>query len=160
MNIRTMVDPDLPRLISLTIETFRPFYEDYVHHLMGDEVFEHQHGHWQQDYRDELPALHDPESGRQIAVCETGGDIVGYVSWKIGPKPRHGEIYILAVSLESRGHHVGRRLCNHAIAQMKQSGVDVVGIGTGDDDFHAAARGLYEGLGFTKIPIAGYLKRI
>jgi hypothetical protein len=43
---------------------------------------------------------------------------------------------------------------------MKADGVHVVGIGTGDDAFHAAARSLYEGLGFTKIPIAGYLKRI
>jgi len=43
---------------------------------------------------------------------------------------------------------------------MKFDGVEVVGIGTGDDAFHAAARALYEDLGFTKIPIAGYLKKI
>jgi ribosomal protein S18 acetylase RimI-like enzyme len=55
---------------------------------------------------------------------------------------------------------VGRQLSLHAIEEMKADGVEVVGIGTGDDAFHAAARGLYEGLGFTKIPIAGYLKKI
>ncbi len=55
---------------------------------------------------------------------------------------------------------MGRQLCLHAIDAMKQSGVDVVGIGTGDDAFHSAARALYESLGFTKIPIAGYLKKI
>jgi hypothetical protein len=43
---------------------------------------------------------------------------------------------------------------------MKAAGVEVVGIGTGDDAFHAAARSLYESMGFTKIPIAGYLKKI
>jgi ribosomal protein S18 acetylase RimI-like enzyme len=160
MNIRTMADPDLPTLISMTIETFRPFYEGYVHDLMGDEVFAHQHGDWEQDYRDEVPTLHAPEAGRHVAVCDLDGGIIGYVSWKIGPKARHGEIYVLAVAPEWRGHHVGRQLCDHAIAEMKQAGVDVVGIGTGDDDFHAAARGLYESLGFTKVPIAGYLKRI
>ena len=52
------------------------------------------------------------------------------------------------------------RLVDAAIAEMKADGVDVVGIGTGDDAFHSAARGLYESLGFTKIPIAGYLKRV
>jgi len=30
----------------------------------------------------------------------------------------------------------------------------------GDDAFHAAARGLYESFGFTKVPIAGYIARI
>jgi hypothetical protein len=43
---------------------------------------------------------------------------------------------------------------------MKLSGVDVVEIGTGGDPFHTAARALYESLGFTKIPLAAYLKRI
>lgn len=160
MNIRTMTDSDLPRLVELTIETFRPFYEGYVHDLMGDQLFEHQHGTWEQDYRDEVPTLHDPSSGRHVIVCVDDETIVGYASWKVGPKPRHGEIYILAVSPGRRGYGVGRQLCDVAIAAMKDSGVDVVGIGTGDDDFHSAARGLYESLGFTKIPIAGYLKRV
>jgi hypothetical protein len=43
---------------------------------------------------------------------------------------------------------------------MRAAGVEVVGIGTGDDAFHAAARALYESLGFTKIPTAAYLKKI
>jgi len=160
VNIRTMVESDLPALIELTIETFRPFYEGYVHDLMGDELFEHQHGDWEQDYRDDVPTLHDPSAGHHVVVCVADGTIVGYVSWKVGSKPRHGEIYILAVTPDWRGRRVGRQLCDHAIAAMKESGVDVVGIGTGDDSFHSAARGLYESLGFTKIPIAGYLKRI
>ena len=160
MTIRTMTQSDLPALVDLTIETFRPFYEGYVHDLMGDEIFEHQHGDWEQDYRDEVPTLHDPSAGRHVRVCEADGTVVGYVAWKVGPKPHHGEIYLLAVSSGSRGEQVGRRLCDVAIAAMRDSGVHVVGIGTGDDDFHRAARGLYESLGFVKIPIAGYLKRI
>jgi hypothetical protein len=43
---------------------------------------------------------------------------------------------------------------------MKADGVEFVSIGTVDDAFHAAARTLYESLGFTKIPVAVYLKRI
>ena len=48
----------------------------------------------------------------------------------------------------------------HALAAMRSTGVAVVGVGTGDDAFHAAARSLYESLGFTKIPIAGYLMKV
>jgi ribosomal protein S18 acetylase RimI-like enzyme len=160
MNIRTMTDADLPEILALTIETFRPFYEGYVHDLLGDELFELHHGRWEQDYRDEVPTLHEPGSGRQVAVCVVDDQIVGYVSWKLGPQPDHGEIYVLAVASQWRRHAVGRQLCEHAIAAMKAAGVAVVGIGTGEDAFHAAARSLYEELGFTKIPIAGYLKRV
>jgi len=38
MNIRTMADPD----------------------LMGDEIFQHQHGDWEQNYRDEVPRCTHP----------------------------------------------------------------------------------------------------
>jgi ribosomal protein S18 acetylase RimI-like enzyme len=160
MLIRPFAASDLEQLIALTIETFRPFYEDYVHPLLGDEVFRHQHGQWPEDYRLEVPTLHDPPAGRHVAVAEIDGAIAGYVAWMPGERARSGSIWMLAVSSSHRRLEVGRQLCLHAIAAMKASGVEVVGIGTGDDAFHAAARALYEDLGFTKIPIAGYLKQI
>lgn len=160
MHIRPFADSDLQRLIGITIQTFRPFYEGYVHPLLGDEVFRHQHGQWEQDYRDEVSTLHDPAAGRHVAVAQVGEAIAGYVSWRTDEKPNHGDIYLLAVSSPDRRRHVGRRLCLHAIQEMQANGVEVVGVGTGDDAFHAAARALYESLGFTKIPIAGYLKKV
>ena len=160
MILRPFEDSDLQALIDLTIETFRPFYEDYVHPLLGDELFRHQHGHWQQDYRVEVAALHDPGAGRHVVVAQIGPDIAGYVAWRPGERPKSGQIDILAVSSPHRRQDVGRRLCEHAIREMKADGVEVVGVGTGDDAFHLGARALYESLGFTKIPIAGYLKRI
>jgi ribosomal protein S18 acetylase RimI-like enzyme len=160
MRIRPFVDSDLQRLIDLTIETFRPFYEGYVHPLLGDEVFEHQHGQWEQDYRDEVPSLHDPAAGRHLAVAQVGQTVVGYISWRPGERPHSGQIQLLAVSSSHRRQNVGRQLCLYAIQQMRADGVEVVGVGTGDDAFHAAAQALYESLGFVKIPIAGYLKKI
>jgi ribosomal protein S18 acetylase RimI-like enzyme len=160
MTIRPYRDSDLPALIDLTIETFRPFYEDYVQSLLGEEIYQHQHGNWEQDYHDEVPTLHDPAAGRFIAVAETDGAAVGLVAWNVGGKPHHGQISLLAVSRSHRGQRVGHDLCQYAIGRMRSEGVEVVGIGTGDDSFHAAARSLYEELGFTKIPVAAYLKRI
>jgi ribosomal protein S18 acetylase RimI-like enzyme len=160
MHIRPFVDSDLQPLTDLTIQTFRQFYEDYVHLLLGEEVFRHQHGQWEQDYRDELPTLHDPTAGRHVAVAQLGGATVGYVAWRPGDRPNSGQIYLLAVSSSHRRRRVGRQLCLHAIRKMRADGVEVVGIGTGDDAFHAAARALYESVGFTKIPTAAYLKKI
>jgi hypothetical protein len=39
-------------------------------------------------------------------------------------------------------------------------GVGFVESGTGGDAFHTAARTLYDSIGFTKIPVAVYLKKI
>jgi ribosomal protein S18 acetylase RimI-like enzyme len=161
MRIRTFDPRDLDTLVDLTIETFRPFYEGYVLELMGSELFELHHGRWEQDYRDEVPTLHDPAASRWVAVAEVDGGVAGYVAWKVEPnRPDHGEIYLLAVAPSHRRHQIGHQLSVHAIDAMKLHGVAVVGIGTGDDAFHAAARGLYESLGFTKVPIAGYISRI
>lgn len=160
MRLRPFAPRDLPALIDLTIETFRPFYDDYVRALLGEEIFGHQHGHWQQDYREQVPTLHDPLRGRFVTVGENDDVIAGYVSWRLGGRPHHGEITLLAVSAPYRHQRLGYELCANAIEHMKRDGVDVVEIGTGDDAFHASARALYENLGFTKIPTAAYLKRI
>ncbi len=160
MHIRPFTAADLERLVDLTIETFRPFYEGYVHPLFGDELFRLHHGQWEQDYRDEVPTLHDPSAGRWVAVAEVGDTIAGYVGWKTGGARNHGQIYMLVVGQPYRHQGVGRELCLDAIREMKAGGVEKVGVFTGGDPFHAAARALYQSLGFIEIPIAGYLKMV
>ena len=161
MQIRPLEVDDYPATIELLVETFRPFFQDYVRPLLGEKVFQHQHGRWEQDYRDELPTLHAPETNRHAVVAHLAdGAITGLVSWRLDGIPHHGQVYLLAVSPLHRRQHIGRRLCEHAIGHMRASGVEVVGIGTGGDPFHAPARALYEGLGFTQIPVAVYLGAI
>jgi ribosomal protein S18 acetylase RimI-like enzyme len=95
-----------------------------------------------------------------IPGLDVGGTVVGYVAWKVDASRKHGEIDILAVSAENRRHHTGTYLCEHALANMKASGVEVVALGTGGDRFHAPARSLYESLGFTPFPGVYYFKAI
>jgi ribosomal protein S18 acetylase RimI-like enzyme len=160
MLIKPIEDSDVQNLINIAVDTFHPFYEEYVRALLGEEVFHHQHGNWRQDYQSDIPTLHSPESGRHLAAAEVNDEIVGFVAWKTNVKPNHGEIYLLAVSRSYRQQHVGRKLCLHALEEMKKTGVEVVGVGTGGDSFHAPARALYESLGFTPIPVMAYLKKI
>jgi ribosomal protein S18 acetylase RimI-like enzyme len=158
MIIRPFASEDLDTIISMTIEIFRPFFENYVRPLYGPVVFNHQHPNWQQDYRDEIPTLHDPAAGKHIAVAQADDAIAGYVCWRTDDKPNHGEIYLLGVAPKARRQNLGRRLCLHAIEEMRTMGVEVIAIHTGQDPFHDAARTLYEHLGFLKVPMAGYLK--
>ncbi|MGV9877852.1 GNAT family N-acetyltransferase [Streptomyces sp. NPDC003006] len=91
-----------------------------------------------------------------VAVAEVDDGIAGYVAWSVDPARRKGSVTILAVSAEYRRRHVGTTLCEHAFAQMRSLGAEAAEIGTGGDTFHAPARALYEGLGFTPLPVAVY----
>lgn len=161
MHIRPLHADDHSATLDLLIDTFAPFFEDYVRPHLGEQVFQHQHGHWQQDYRDELPTLHAPDEGRYASIgILQGGAIGGLVSWRVDARSRHGEIYLLAVAPASRRQRIGRTLCEHAIAHMRSEAVEVLQIGTGGDPFHAPARALYQQLGLTETPVAVYLGAI
>ena len=120
MHIRPFADRDLPSLINLTIETFRalltratsiPYWATTcsgTSTASGNRTTETS-----------LPSLHDPAAGRHVAVAQTDADIVGYVAWQPGDRPASGQIAMLAVSSSQRRHGVGRRLCLHAIHEMK-----------------------------------------
>jgi ribosomal protein S18 acetylase RimI-like enzyme len=162
MNIRPYHSRDLNALAELTIATFGPFYEEYFRPLVGEAVFHHQHGRWADDYRTQIPTLHDPAGNEQVAVAENGdGAIVGYVAWKVDPARCHGDVVILAVAAAHRRDHIGTALCEHAFAEMSRRDVEVVTIGTGGtDSFHAPARALYESLGCVPVHVAVYFKQL
>jgi ribosomal protein S18 acetylase RimI-like enzyme len=162
VNIRPYHPRDLSALIELTIETFGPFFEDHFRPLAGEVIFQHQHGRWADDYRAQVPALHDPAAGKHVAVAETGdGAIAGYVAWHVDPARGHGDVVILAVAAPVRRGHIGTVLCEHAFAAMAEDDVEVVTIGTGGtDSFHAPARALYESLGCVPVHVAYYFKQL
>ncbi|MFF5344252.1 GNAT family N-acetyltransferase [Streptomyces althioticus] len=166
MRIRAFTPRDLTTLTDLTIETFRPFYEDSFRPLVGETVFANQHGDWRDDYRREVPGLHAPERHLYVAVAEaddSNGDsdsLAGYVAWSVDTDRRNGSISHLAVSAQHRRGHLGTALCEHAFAHMRSLGAEVVEIGTGGDPFHAPARALYERLGCTVLPTAVYYRQL
>ncbi|MEU6133177.1 GNAT family N-acetyltransferase [Saccharopolyspora sp. NPDC047091] len=160
MLIREFVADDLSTLIDLTIRTFRPFYEDVFRPLVGEVVFTHQHGAWREDYHDQVAALHAPERNAHVAVAVGEDGITGYVAWSVEPPRRNGTITLLAVDDQHRARGVGAALCEHAFAEMRARGAEVVEIGTGGDAFHAPARALYERLGCTPLPVVAYYRRL
>lgn len=159
MDIREFQDSDLPALIDVTIEAFRPLY---VHHwpaLISPEVFAHDHGEWEAAYRQEVPTLHDPVKRRFVTVAEEGGSILGYVGWDIS-NGDSGRLEMVAVHPEFQRRGVGVALCRSVLDGLRDQGAVVVHIGTGGDDFHAPARRLYESLGFTGLPVMDYTKAL
>jgi ribosomal protein S18 acetylase RimI-like enzyme len=160
MLIRPFVQHDLPRLTELTIETFRPFFEDSFRPLVGEVIFVNQHGNWSDNYRKQVAELHDPDQHKYVAVAEADDAIVGYVAWSVDPAARHGRITLLAVAAAHRRHGAGTALCRHALDDLRSRGAEVLVVGTGGDPFHAPARALYERLGCTQLPVAVYYRQL
>ncbi|MFY1625478.1 GNAT family N-acetyltransferase [Micromonospora sp. WMMD723] len=147
-------------LLELTIATFGPFYEDSFRSIVGDAIMVNQHGTWREDYREMWLGLHDPQSNKHVVVAEDGNTLLGFAAWQTNPDKRSGAIDIIAVAADQRRHHVGTALCVHAFEAMKQAGIEVVSIGTGGDQFHGAARALYDSLGMTALPLVHYYKTL
>lgn len=161
MHIRGFQSSDLPALVDLTIEVFGPFFEQSFRAMVPPDVYEHQHGHWADDYRESVPKLHDPEHGKQVAVVECNdGQLAAYVGWHVDQERRHGQIEILAVRESHRRGGLARALSEHAMSAMREHNVEVVSLGTGGDWFHAPARAFYESLGFHLVPVAVYMRSL
>jgi hypothetical protein len=85
MLLRECRQSDLPALIDLTIEAFRPFFEGDLPEVLDPRVFAHDHGNWKEKYRAEVPALHDANSNRFIILAEDSERPLGYVGWQVTP---------------------------------------------------------------------------
>ncbi|HWH99536.1 MAG TPA: GNAT family N-acetyltransferase [Propionibacteriaceae bacterium] len=159
MHIRDFLPADLPALIDLTIEAFRPLFEADLPAVLDPRVFAHDHGRWEDGYRREVPTLHDPASNRFITLAEDDGRLLGYVGWQVNPDGS-GRLQMVAVHPDERRRGVGLAVCRAALMHLKENGVTVVHVGTGGDAFHAPARRLYESLGFTGYPVVDYTRAI
>lgn len=158
MHIRDCTPLDLPTLIELTIETFRPLLAGSLVQLRP-EVTEHDHGRWEDDYRREVPSLLAPDEGRFITLAEEHGRPLGYVGWNTTGESS-GRLEMVAVRPDARRRGIARALCSAALTRLEQLGVTVVHIGTGGDEFHAPARALYESLGFVPYPTVDYARSL
>ncbi len=113
MHIRDFQPTDLPALIDLTIEAFRPLFEVDLPALLDPAVFAHDHGSWADDYRREVPTFHDPEADRFIVLAEeTAGDgsPLGYVAWQVNADGS-GRLQMVAVHPDARRRGVGKATC-------------------------------------------------
>ncbi len=158
MHIRDCTTRDLPALTDLTIEVFRPLLTGSLVELRPD-VSAHDHGHWEDDYRQEVPSLLAPEHGRFITLAEEHGKPLGYVGWNT-TEGSSGRLEMVAVHPDARRRGVARALCANVLTRLGELGVTVVHVGTGGDEFHAPARRLYESLGFIPYPTVDYARSI
>lgn len=157
MRLRSYTGSDFEAILALTIEVFGPFLTDSLRPAVGEAIFTAQHGDWRGDYRLQLGDLHDPANGKHVLVAEDGAELIGFTAWSVDARQR-AWIDFVAVRPSHRRTGTATALCRATFAALRADGVGVVGLGTGGDGFHAAARALYDSLGMTPFPNVVYFR--
>jgi GNAT superfamily N-acetyltransferase len=85
---------------------------------------------------------------------------VGFVAVKLHSEDSMGEIYMIAVDPDFQGQGIGTKLIEFALNWMKEAGMSIAMVETGDDPGHETARRTYEKAGFGLFPVARYFKKL
>jgi ribosomal protein S18 acetylase RimI-like enzyme len=157
--IRLYEPHDFTRVHEVCVAAFTPVHEGFEQAL-GSEIFAREYPGWQARYADDIRRLsEDPDT--QLHVVEDGGAIVGFVTTRIDPARKVGELGLNAVDPAQQGRGIGKDMYAFALRNLKERGADYAYVGTGADAAHAPARAAYEAIGFDRsIPVVYYYRKL
>jgi ribosomal protein S18 acetylase RimI-like enzyme len=143
-------------VVNLSLRAWAPVFAS-VERVLGSAIFRRLHPDWREDQRRVVEEVCAGKHGRAW-VAQVGG-VVGFVAVDVfDPKRGMGEITILAVDPDHQGVGIGAALTGFALERLKDDGMKVAIVETGDDPGHAEARRAYEKAGFVLSPVARYFK--
>lgn len=112
---------------------------------------------WRERQYAEIATVLDGEP-ENIDVALEDTTPVGWVCTRLHPEDSMGEVYILAVDPDRHRAGIGRSLLDHSFHRVRDAGMRMVMVETGDDPGHEPARRAYESAGFQRWPVARYFK--
>lgn len=157
--IRLFEPRDFDRVHQICVAAFTSVHDGFEQAL-GPEIFGREYPGWQARYADDIRALaEDPNI--QLHVVEDAGAIVGFVTTRVDPARKVGELGLNAVDPAHQGRGVGKDMYAFALGNLKERGADYAYVGTGGDEAHAPARAAYEAVGFDRsIPVVYYYRKL
>jgi GNAT superfamily N-acetyltransferase len=160
LTIREASPGDHKALLELAARAWEPVF-DSVNAVLGDELARLLHGEdWRNHHAREIREILDSDS-TTTWVAEVNGTVVGFVAaLVVDPVRRIGEVRVVGVEPTAQRHGIGVALVRRAERWLHEQGMTVAFVGTGGDDGHAAARALYEALGYRLFPSAQYFRVI
>jgi len=159
MRIEPYTPDYLDAVVRLSLRAWAPVFESIQNALDADLFNAFYADGWrisQEKAVTEVCAADDTT----VWVAIDGATVVGFIAVKLTVEDSMGEIYMVAVDPEAQGRGIGSQLIEFALNWMKQAGMSVVMVETGDDPGHAPARHTYEKLGFRLWPVARYFKQL
>ena len=95
-----------------------------------------------------------------MRIALTDARVSGYLGLREHPDDSMGEIYIIAVDPDFQRQGVGEALMAYAFEWMRQRGLSMAMVETGDDAGHSPSRAAYESAGFERYPVARYFRKL
>ena len=153
--IRRFATGDSHAVLRLSLLAWEPVFAAWLR-ILGPELYPIAiYEDWRVSQGEAVERIcHDEEILTWVAVV--GGDVAGFVSYKLDDDSKTGEVELLAVSPDHQSRGVGTALNDFALAKMKEAGMRLAVAGTGDDEGHAPARRSHEKAGHTALPLARY----
>lgn len=157
VEIRALQERDLDGVVELSLRAWEPVFAS-LRDVLGDPIFLRLKPDWRAAQAAEVRASCTSDD-RDAFVALAAGRPVGFVTVALDAfNEGMGVIEIIGVDPAFQRRGIGSRLTAHALDHMRRCGMDVAAVETGGDRGHAPARAAYEALGFTRLPVARYLK--
>lgn len=159
LHIRPLHEHDVEAVVQLSLSAWAPVFESF-RQVLGPAIYTAIWPDWQASQRAGIEGVCADREGTPTWVAEVDGTVAGFLSYKLSPADRTGEVLLLAVHPEHQNRGIGTALNEFALRQMQESGVQLARVETGGDPGHAPARRCYEKAGYTGLPLVRYFQKL
>ncbi|HKS26216.1 MAG TPA: GNAT family N-acetyltransferase [Pyrinomonadaceae bacterium] len=159
MQIQPFSTNHLEAVIRLSLRAWEPVF-DSIQKVMGPELYRESYPDgWRASQQTAVEEVCASEN-MHVWVAVEGEQTFGFVAVKLHRESSMGEIYMIAVDPDAQRRGTGTALTNFALEWMKDAGMTMAMVETGQDAGHAPARRTYEKAGFGLWPVARYFKKL
>ena len=130
----------------IAVVAWDAIHDAYIERL-GKEMHDDILDGWQERKRKSVESSLIAGRGYVALVDDV---VAGFISYRVNPDNKTGEIMENAVSPEFRGMGIGTKMYEFVLDKMRNEGMVYASVSTGLDDGHAPARRSYEKAGFSK----------
>jgi ribosomal protein S18 acetylase RimI-like enzyme len=158
IDVRAVEPGEVERLVDVALRAWEPVHASMAT-VLGEPLNRRVYPDWAKSQAaDVRAACADPDM--HVFVAVDGQVLHGFVSLVIDASERSGEIDMIAVDPAVQRRGIAGALTDHAMRVMRDAGCTLVHVATGGDPGHAAARALYEAVGFRALPLVRYYREL
>lgn len=153
--IRPARPEDADRCGEIAVAAWLCVFESW-REIIGEAVWERVFGDWEDRKRGSVISQVRDHTEHAI-VTEVGGEIAGFITWRLHPEQGVGEISNNAVDPDFQGGGIGTAQVRWVLEHFRQEGMEAARVMTGGDPGHAPARAMYRKAGFERgLPYVEY----
>lgn len=157
--IRPATQADFPELVQMTWLSFEPIFASFKQ-VMGEEIYNFVFPDWKKTQQTTVETYFANPEKYHSWVAEIEGALTGLLVLVFDETTKTGEVEFLMVHPDYQRQGIGVSLNNFALNKMQENRMELVVVGTGGDDGHAAARRAYEKAGYTALLAVRYYKKL